>query len=149
VDIQLIETPQRFALISRETCSQGRIGETLAKILPYCYVSASAHLTENHAPICRYTRWGASDCDIEGGCLVTEKFDPPIGTKLIEMPAGRAVFAEHVGAYENLVNTHNAILAYMNANGLEFNGPPWEQYISDPGSTPADEVITHVYCPVK
>jgi AraC family transcriptional regulator len=148
MDVQLIDTPQRHALITRETCGHDRIGDTLGRILPYCYQKAAENLA-HHSPICRYTRWGEKDCDIEGGCLINEPMDPPIGTKLIEMPAGRSVFAEHKGPYEELINTHNAIMAFMQENNLEFDGPPWEHYISDPGDTPIQDVITHVYCPVK
>ena len=38
---------------------------------------------------------------------------------------------------------------YMVAEGLDANGPSWEQYISDPVTTPGDKLQTDVYMPVK
>jgi hypothetical protein len=42
-----------------------------------------------------------------------------------------------------------AIAAYMAVHDLEAAGPRWEQYVSDPGTTPAAELITRVCVPVR
>lgn len=148
MDIKVIDAPQHFALIARETCSLDRIGNALAKVLPWCYKAAKDHLA-NPMPICRYTGWRERDCDIEAGFLITEKIPSEIGTRVIEIPAGSTVMAEHKGPYHELVNTHNAIHQFMEENGWDFNGPPWEHYTTDPAKTPHDEMVTLVYCPVK
>lgn len=62
---------------------------------------------------------------------------------------GKAIKAVHIGDYESLVNTYNIIENYMKNNNLETNGDSWEQYISDPSDTPAKELITYVFYPVK
>ena len=33
--------------------------------------------------------------------------------------------------------------------GFEDNGDSWEQYVSDPGSTPDAELVTNINWPVK
>ena len=38
---------------------------------------------------------------------------------------------------------------HMAAHGFEKGDDPWEEYVSDPGSTPQGELITHVCYPVK
>lgn len=62
---------------------------------------------------------------------------------------GRAVRAVHVGPYRNLPATYEALDAYLNQHGLTAAGRPWEEYVSDPATTPEAELITHVYYPLQ
>ena len=41
------------------------------------------------------------------------------------------------------------LFAYLAARGMEQNGPPWDEYVTDPGSTPQAELRTNIYLPVK
>ena len=60
-------------------------------------------------------------------------------------PSGDAVRAVHQGAYSSLDETYAKVSAYLAVNRLEPTGVTWEHYISDPGDTDEDELITHVY----
>ena len=60
-------------------------------------------------------------------------------------PAGRVVRVIHRGAYERMMPTYEKLAAYMAVNGLMEGAVSWEQYISDPGETPEDELVTHIY----
>lgn len=60
-------------------------------------------------------------------------------------PAGRAVRVVHHGAYDRMMPTYEKLAAYMTVHGLREGSVSWEQYISDPGVTPEDELITHIY----
>ena len=60
-------------------------------------------------------------------------------------PSGRAIRVVHKGPYARLGQTYDKIAAYLAVNRLEPSGISWEQYVSDPGETPADELITHIY----
>lgn len=64
-------------------------------------------------------------------------------------PAGSAVRAVYHGSYGGLDAAHRQMRAYLAAAGLEQNGPSWEQYMNDPGSTPEAELVTHLYASVK
>ncbi len=33
--------------------------------------------------------------------------------------------------------------------GYEPAGPPWDEYMSDPGTTPEPGLITHIYLPIR
>ena len=63
---------------------------------------------------------------------------------------GKVVVADYYGPYEGSNVAHEAIDAYMEDKGLEFRGPVWEQYVTDP-TTVADpsEVLTKVFYGVK
>jgi len=52
------------------------------------------------------------------------------------LPAGRALEALHVGPYEKLPQTYNAVMARMQAEGSTPGDTMWEFYLSDPGKEP-------------
>lgn len=63
--------------------------------------------------------------------------------------AGRAIKAVHVGSYSTSNNTYDALMNYIEENGLEINGYSWEEFINDPAEVEESELITHIYFPVK
>jgi effector-binding domain-containing protein len=60
-------------------------------------------------------------------------------------PAGPAVRAVHHGAYDQMTPSYEKLVAYMSAHGLSQGTVSWEHYISDPGATAPQDMITHVY----
>lgn len=62
---------------------------------------------------------------------------------------GKAVRGIHMGDYYKLNDTHNQVLAYIQFNGLEINGPGYEVYVSDPAEADTAQWRTDVYYPVK
>lgn len=41
--------------------------------------------------------------------------------------------AWHFGPYDKLGETHQRMMAYLEANGLERHSAPWDEYWTDPG----------------
>ena len=64
-------------------------------------------------------------------------------------PSGRAVRYTHIGPYDRMLEAYEQLASFMAANGLEEGPVSWEHYISDPGATPAEEIITHIYFLIK
>jgi len=62
-----------------------------------------------------------------------------------QSPAGPAVRAVHHGAYDQMMPTYEKLAAYMSAHGLNHGKVSWEHYISNPGNTAHQDMITHVY----
>jgi effector-binding domain-containing protein/uncharacterized protein YndB with AHSA1/START domain len=62
---------------------------------------------------------------------------------------GWAVHGRHVGPYATMDRSYAALAAFEKTAGLEDNGDHWEQYVTDPGTTPADALLTQLYAPVK
>jgi len=64
------------------------------------------------------------------------------------VPGGQYMVVQHYGDYQNLPVTYGAVITWVAANGMEFgDGPSFEHYISDPGSTPMEEWLTEIYLP--
>jgi effector-binding domain-containing protein len=63
--------------------------------------------------------------------------------------AGRVLKVVHTGDYAGLPAAREKVRAYLATAGLEQVGPLWEQYASDPGSTPPAELVTNIFVPIK
>jgi effector-binding domain-containing protein/carbon monoxide dehydrogenase subunit G len=63
--------------------------------------------------------------------------------------AGRALKSVHVGPHSTLPETYQRLEDYAAEKGLDSNGRPWEQYVTDPRKTPEEQLRTEVYMPVK
>lgn len=60
-------------------------------------------------------------------------------------PSGQAVRVVHRGPYETMPVSYERLAAYMAVHGLREGRVSWEHYISDPGETAPEDVITHIY----
>ena len=62
---------------------------------------------------------------------------------------GRAIQVMHVGPYDSINNTYNALFAAAGEMGLMTSGPPHEIYLSDPNRSRSESLKTIVRVPVK
>ena len=67
-----------------------------------------------------------------------------------ELPAGTAATVTHVGPYDNLPQTWAALTEWMQSQGLQAAGAPWESYVTDPGAEPdQSKWRTDIFFPVR
>lgn len=90
---------------------------------------------------------GQHGYEVEAAIPVIPKEDvEPFGRVLAgSSPSGRALRVIHRGPYDLMAPKYEKVTAWMAARGLTEGPVSWEQYISDPGETPADALITHIY----
>ncbi len=62
---------------------------------------------------------------------------------------GKAVKLVHKGPYMDMASSYKKLAEFVYGNNLVPNGNVWEQYVSDPGNTPEEELMTHLFFPVK
>jgi effector-binding domain-containing protein len=74
-----------------------------------------------------------------------EGADPAGRVRIGQSPAGRALRVIHHGPYESMAPSYEKLAAWAAAHGVSEGGISWEQYISDPRETPADDLVTHIY----
>ncbi|MDB5971187.1 MAG: Polyketide cyclase / dehydrase and lipid transport [Hydrocarboniphaga sp.] len=63
--------------------------------------------------------------------------------------AGWAIRARHVGPYTSMDRSYAKLAVFRTVAGLTDNGAHWEQYVTDPGTTAPDSLLTLLYAPVK
>src|SRR5690606_36421733 len=70
------------------------------------------------------------------------------GVVLQRIAASRALVLEHVGPYEGLTAAMVKLDAYAVAHGLRRGGPVRSLYVSDPGDTPPEALVTRIIYPL-
>ena len=114
---------------------------------------ATQRLKQSAAPITINTRWSEGSYEFDAAIPVAFAPDhdvpPASSVKIKQTYAGKALKAIHRGAYRDMTATYDKLTAYAAAYALEGAGPMWDQYVTDPGSTPEAELVTHIYMPVR
>ena len=70
-----------------------------------------------------------------------------LGIKKVE--AAEVAATMHKGPYDQVGATYGALAGWIAENGYEIVGPSEEVYLSDPGKTAPEELLTEIRFPVK
>jgi effector-binding domain-containing protein len=62
--------------------------------------------------------------------------------------AGPALRVAHTGPYDTVASVYPKINAFLAVHQLRSSGRTWEQYMSDPAATPANQILTYVFVPL-
>jgi DNA-binding transcriptional MerR regulator len=79
---------------------------------------------------------------------VAEGAQPRGRVELRRLSGGEVAWTHHVGPYDKVGAAYAALDAWVAENGRQVVGPPREVYLNDPGSTPAEELLTEVVWPL-
>ncbi|MEU1724520.1 MerR family transcriptional regulator [Actinomadura sp. ATCC 39365] len=86
--------------------------------------------------------------DVRVALLLDDEREVGQGFEVGVLPGGVFARATHVGPYDQIALTVHAVLAWCAERRLVVRGAVREVYVSDPGCTPAGELVTHVLVPV-
>ena len=88
--------------------------------------------------------------DMECGMPVAAPMDGSGRIQASELPAGTVATVTNMGPYDNLPQTWSALTEWMEAEGLQAAGAPWEVYMTDPGADPdQSKWRTDIFFPVR
>jgi AraC family transcriptional regulator len=137
-DIVQKKLTEQTVLYRARRCAHGDIAKALTEILPSVFRYATERgIAMMGPPITRYTSWGPAMVTIEAGLPVAPgaegEGDIAVGT----LPGGVAAVTVHTGPYDGLADAHAAVERWIDDNGLEPAGGPWEVYLTDPGEVPS------------
>jgi AraC family transcriptional regulator len=145
LNIKLKDVKKQTTLVVKKTVKRDEIGPTLAEILPQVFGFVGANnIKPDSAPMAKYKVAG-DKYEMEGGLIVPEGTKGSGEIVASELPAGKAAFAVHVGAYEKLPDTYKAMADWLKAKGLKPSNIGWEIYVTDPSQAKPDEIKTEVY----
>jgi effector-binding domain-containing protein len=82
--------------------------------------------------------------NVDFGVEVTRRFEPSGEVYATETPAGEVAMAVHIGGYDRLGETHNAVHEWARAHQRTFAGRSWEIY-GDPSDDISRLETTVVY----
>jgi len=152
--IEIVETEAiKIAYSSRSTTHEH---EEIGKAMASAYRDIGRYMKKNRLekagqPLAVNHEWTESyifDAAIPITAMPKSEPGPDAKVRVGYTPSGQAIKAIHVGPYSEMAGTYTKIKAYAAASGLKLGETPWEQYISDPGDTPDEELVTHIYYPI-
>jgi effector-binding domain-containing protein len=88
------------------------------------------------------------DIELEAGVPVDRALPGDGRVRAGELPAGLAVSTVHLGPYDQLPAASEALATWVQENGREPAGPPWEFYLNDPTTTEPAQWKTEVLQPL-
>jgi AraC family transcriptional regulator len=125
-------------LLVRRRVKRSEIAKMIGESLPLVFMhaqktgSALAGL-----PFARYLDWGPGMTTMEAGMPVSSPGAVGEGDVQPDMlPGGLVAATIHEGLYDKLSDAHGAIQQWVEEQGLQPVGAPWESYMTDPGEYP-------------
>jgi len=88
------------------------------------------------------------NADVEVAVPVSGEVQGTDDVMAYELPGGRMARIVHQGPYEAAGPSYEKLFAWLKENGREITGPTREVYVSDPRTTPPDQLITEIYAPL-
>jgi len=156
LEIGITEVPSKT--IAYFSGSSGRDADEVGTALGAAYGRVAMFITANQLqidgqPIAIANFWDDRGYGFDAGIPVSgtpaRGAGPESPVRMGETYGGRVVRAVHIGPYIGLVETYRIVEAFMIAHKLEPNGRSWNMFVSDPGDTSEEELVTEIYQPVK
>ena len=149
LEVEIVEAePLDILYIVTDSRSEaGGVAASLAIAYQEITSFMAEHSIEIQAQPMAITRsWDARDYEFDAAIpVLTTDVELSGNVRAGKSPSGRAVRVVHRGPYDRMSPSYEKLSAYMAVHGLKEGRVSWEHYISDPGQTPADEIITHIY----
>jgi effector-binding domain-containing protein len=148
--IEVKELPARPVATIRVRTTMDRIGAEFAAGLPEVLAHLQKHGQGPDGPsLGIYHVYEGSEVDMEYGFPVAHPVPSEGRVEVHELPHGFAATTMHVGPYSSIGRAHRAVSDWIEEQGRQGTGPPWEVYWSDPQETPAAELRTEVGYPIE
>jgi effector-binding domain-containing protein len=138
MDMKIVELQEQPTAVVREQVAMSALPEFFGRA--YAAVSAALEaqsIQQAGPPFALYRGMPTEIVDVEAGFPVSTTVAAASGVRGGILPACRAVQAMHVGSYDTLGTTYEAVKQRMNEEGLKASDDMWEYYLSDRSTDPA------------
>lgn len=146
-------------LIVRRRIKRTAVAATIGEALPAIFQYAQQHgIALSGHPLTRYSEPGLGLFTIEPGMRIADGQHAPRSHEgesehgVIEtlLPGGAAATTIHAGPYDTLGEAYAAVEGWIESEGLEPAGAPWECYVTDPAEFPdPKDWRTEIFWPVR
>ncbi|NNF28245.1 MAG: GyrI-like domain-containing protein [Gemmatimonadetes bacterium] len=122
-------------------------GEALPRVGQWC---AENGVRPTSMPISVYhsVNQETHEFDVQPGFFVAETGEQDGDISFGETAGGEALMATHVGPYETLGETWQAVFAKAAEMGRSVSKSSWESYVDDPGEVEKAQLRTEIYVPI-
>ncbi|HEY0949620.1 GyrI-like domain-containing protein [Nocardioides sp.] len=127
--------------------------EDITEVMTASFGTVARYLAQVRVPITGpavgyYTKQQDGHFRVSAGFVVDQAFESDGTVEVMRLPAGRVLSTVHIGPYERLTETYDALQEYAARHHLVLNQEAmWEEYLSGPEVEP-EQVHTRVTWPV-
>jgi len=146
VSVEVVPT-RKLAAVSRQV----RLGEVggawrtaLDRVWDYLRTHPGLRTDGHNVFLYRHPDHRDDLMDVDFGVEVSRSFESSAEVHEVDTPAGEAAVATHIGAYDRLSETHNAVHAWLAANKRTLAGYSMEIY-GDWSDDPSNLETTVIY----
>ena len=101
-------------------------------------------------PFAYYHSFSPDRIDMECGAPTAVATEGEGRIRSGKLPGGNTLSAIHIGPYDRLVETYNAMMAYAKEMDLEPKETMWECYLTDPNAEPdPSKWMTEIFIPLR
>jgi effector-binding domain-containing protein len=138
MDVEIVELQEQPTAVIREQVAMNALPEFFGS--GFADVSAAMDaqgVQPAGPPFALYRGMPTETVDVEAGFPVSTTIAAVNGVQAGTLPACRAVQAMHVGGYDTLDTTYEAVKQRMHEEGMKASDNMWEYYLSDQSTDPA------------
>ena len=138
MDVKIVELQEQPTAVIREQVAMSTLPEFFGRAFAEVSAAMEAQSVQpTGPPFALYRGMPTETVDVEAGFPVSRTIAAANGVRAGIMPACRAVQAMHVGSYDTLGTTYEAVKQRMHEEGLTASDDMWEYYLSDQSADPA------------
>ena len=148
-DFEFRQTAEQPTAAIRMTRPVSQIGPAMGEAFPKLYHAVVTSGVEPAGmPLSRYFDFGPEETTFECAIPFVAPFAPTSEVQASSVGGGEAACALHVGPYDTLSETWQALTAWVAEQGRQPSGPFWEIYLNEPQEVDASELKTELYIPL-
>ncbi|MEX0784066.1 MAG: GyrI-like domain-containing protein [Dehalococcoidia bacterium] len=152
-DVHVIWLSRQPTVAIRFTCAPGEVGAMIGPVLTEigAYLHEAKVEADAEAVYARFLGGAGPEYEVEAGYTLHEDLPGYGRVRASELPDCEAAIASHTGPYRGMSEATATLREWMDANGREPGGAPWEVYQHDPEATSESpgQRTTEVYWPLK
>ena len=138
MDVKIVELQEQPTAVIREQVAMNALPEFFGRAFAEVSTAMEAQSMQPAGPpFALYRGMPTETVDVEAGFPVSTTIAAVNGVQAGTLPACRAVQAMHVGGYDTLDTTYEAVKQRMREEGMKASDDMWEYYLSDQSTDPA------------
>jgi effector-binding domain-containing protein len=138
MEVKIVELQEQPTAVIRERVAMTALPEFFGRAFAAVSAALEAQKVQPAGPpFALYRGMPTGTVDVEAGFPVSTNIAVANGVRAGNLPACRAVQAMHVGSYDTLGTTYEAVKQRMGEEGLKASDDMWEYYLSDQSTAPA------------
>lgn len=136
--MRIVELQEQPTAVVREQVAMNALPEFFGRAFAAVSAAMEAQRVQPAGPpFALYHGMPTEIVDVEAGFPVSTTVAAVNGVRAGILPACRAVQAMHVGSYDTLDTTYEAVKQRMHEEGVKASEDMWEYYLSDQSTDPA------------